>query len=95
MQESRRFCNFLRDDLAESTLGSLRLDLTTVVNKLDKAFKMARKNNEDRSGLLNKECERLREGSNKLRQLVGLIQEKIDGCEGAMGVYSGKERHKV
>jgi hypothetical protein len=76
-------------------LGSLRLDLSTTINKFDKAFKIARKNNEDRSGMLNKDCENLRESTNKLRNLVGLIQSKIDNCEVAMGVYSGKEKHKV
>lgn len=49
MKESRRYCNFLKDDLGESTLGSMRLDLATTINKFDKAFKIARKNNEDRS----------------------------------------------
>lgn len=70
MKESRRYCNFLRDDLGESTLGSMRLDLATTINKFDKAFKIARKNNEDRSEALNKDCERLRESSNKLKSLV-------------------------
>jgi hypothetical protein len=73
----------------------MRLDLATTINKFDKAFKITRKNNEDRSEAMNKDCERLREGSSRLKHLVETIKEKIDNCEGAMGLYSGKERHKV
>ncbi len=73
----------------------MRLDLTTTINKFDKAFKIARKNNEDRSEALNKDCERLRESSNRLKKMLETIKEKIDNCEGAMGLYSGKEKQKV
>jgi hypothetical protein len=90
MEESRRYCNFLRDDLGESQLGSLRLELATAINKFDKGFKLARKNYEDRSELLNKDCSNLRESTNKLKQMAALIQQKIDKCEQAMGIYSGK-----
>jgi len=81
MEESRRYCNFLREDLGESQLGSLRLDLVTTINKFDKGFKLARKNNEERSELLDKDCRHLRESTNKLKLMVALIQEKMDKCE--------------
>jgi hypothetical protein len=90
MKESRRFCNFLRDDLGESALGSMRLDLLTTINKFDKFFKISKKNDEDRSRMLNLDCDRLRESTASLKGMVSAIQAKIDRCEGVMGVYSGK-----
>ena len=66
------------------------MDLTAQANKLDKAFKIAKKHDEDRSQHIKNDCDRLREGSKKLRALMALLQSKADQCESIMGIYSGK-----
>jgi hypothetical protein len=50
----------LKDDLAESTLGSLKLDLASSIGKFNKSFKLSKKNDEDRSKALNFDCQKLR-----------------------------------
>ena len=56
----------------------LRLELMTTVNKFDKAFKVARKHDEDRSRALQFDCGKLREGSAHLKSLAAVIEAKLD-----------------
>jgi len=53
-------------------------------------FKISRKHNEDRSQQIKRDCDLLREGSKKLKGMMGVLQGKLDQCETVMGVYSGK-----
>ena len=73
----------------------LSLELTGQANKLDKTFKLAKKYDEDRNLALKKECDALTKSSVQLRSMVSSLQAKLDGLENVMGIYSGKERHKV
>ena len=50
----------------------------TTVNKFDKAFKVARKHDEDRSRALQTDCSRVREGSAHLKSLAAVIEAKLD-----------------
>ena len=95
MQESRRYTNFLKDELGESQLGLLKLELSTDINKFEKSFKLSKKHNEDRTQQIKKDCDLLREGSNKLKGMMSHLQSKIDKCESFMGIYSGKEKHRL
>ena len=74
MQESRRYTNFLKDELGESQLGLLKLELSTEMNKFDKSFKLAKKHNEDRTQQIKKDCDLLREGSRKLKGMMNHLQ---------------------
>ena len=64
-------------------------------NKLDKAFKLGKKYDEDRSLALKKDCDALQASTNNLRGLTSTLQAKMDNLETVMGIYSGKEKHKV
>jgi hypothetical protein len=72
-KESRRYGNFLKEDLGVNTLGSLRFDLQTVISKFDKTFKLSKKNDEDRSHALNLDCHKLRESSTNLKSIVSTL----------------------
>lgn len=76
--------------MAESQLGMLKLQLNTEVNKMDKAFKLAKKHNEDRTQYLKNDCDGLLKGSRKMKGLLSHLQIKLDKCESVMGLYSGK-----
>lgn len=95
MQESRRYTNFLKDELGESQLGMLKLELSTEINKFEKTFKLAKKHNEDRTHQIKKDCDLLRDGSKKLKGMMAHLQAKMDQCESFMGIYSGKEKHRL
>ena len=73
----------------------LNLELTGQANKLDKTFKLAKKYDEDRSLALKKDCDCLLKSTQNLRSMCSLLQAKLDNLENVMGIYSGKERHKV
>ena len=64
-------------------------------NRLDKTFKLAKKYDEDRTLALKKDCDALRQSSISLRNLCSLLQSKMDNLENVMGIYSGKEKHKL
>ncbi len=83
----------MKDDLGESKLGMLKLELQTTVNKFDKMFKMSKKHDEDRSQQIKVDSDRARESSKKLVKMMALLQSKIDNCERVMGISSGKEKH--
>jgi hypothetical protein len=82
----------LRDDLGEGQLGSLRMGLMAQVNKLERMFKLGRKNDEDRSAGLKADCGRLRESSKKLKSTMEELSNRMNNCETVMGIYSGKEK---
>ena len=73
----------------------LNLELTGQANKLDKTFKLAKKYDEDRCLALKKDCDSLMKNTQELRSMCSTLQAKLDGLENVMGIYSGKERHKV
>lgn len=73
----------------------IKLELSTELNKFEKTFKLAKKHNEDRTQLIKKDCDLLREGSRKLKGMMVQLQAKIDQCESFMGIYSGKEKHRL
>lgn len=54
-------------------------------------FKISKKNDEERSQRVKVDCDRLREGTKKLRNMVAWLQKKTDNCETMMGTYTGKE----
>lgn len=56
----------------------LKLDLMTTINKFDKAFKLSKKHDEDRSHALQMDCDKLRESSSHLKSLALAIQQKLD-----------------
>ena len=56
----------------------LKLELMTTVNKFDKAFKLSRKHDEDRSRALQMDCDKLRESTTHLKSLSSRIQSKLD-----------------
>ncbi len=56
---------------------------------------MSKKHDEDRNQQIKVDCDRLREGSKKLKGMVSLLQSKMDQCEIVMGIYSGKEKHRL
>jgi hypothetical protein len=62
---------------------------------LEKYFKLSKKNDEDRSKALKVDCDRLRESSRALLAKMSELSTRMDNCETAMGIYSGKEKHKV
>lgn len=64
--------------------------MQTNINKLEKMFKLSKKHDEDRNQQIKVDCDHLREGSKKLKGMMGLLQTKIDECERTMGIYSGK-----
>lgn len=68
----------------------LKLQLQTEANKLDKAFKVAKKHDEDRSQHLKNNCDGLLKSSRRMKGLLSQLQSKLDKCESVMGVYSGK-----
>lgn len=76
--------------MTESQLGMIKLQLNTEVNKLDKAFKLAKKHNEDRTQYLKNDCDGLLKRSRKMKGMLSLLQTKLDKCESVMGLYSGK-----
>ena len=76
--------------MGESQLGMLRLQLTTEANKLEKAFKLAKKHDEDRTQYLKNDCDGLLKTRRKMKALLGHLQTRLDKCESVMGVYSGK-----
>jgi hypothetical protein len=73
----------------------LKLELSTELNKFEKMFKLSKKHNEDRTLQVKKDCDLLREGSRKLKGMMSHLQSKIDQCETFMGIYSGKEKHRL
>jgi len=58
-------------------------------------FKIARKHDEDRTNALKVDCDKLRESTGGLKSMMSTLQNKIDACENVMGIYSGKEKHKI
>jgi hypothetical protein len=52
----------------------LKLELSTEVNKFEKSFKLSKKHDEDRSQQVKMDCDKLREGSKKLKSMLGLLQ---------------------
>jgi seryl-tRNA synthetase len=85
----------LKDDLLERQLAELRNNLQLQVNKLDKLFKVSKKNDEDHTKTLKLDCDRLRESTQGLKQTLNLLVNKLDHCENVMGIYSGKEKHRL
>lgn len=90
MQESRRFANFLREDLGDRGLGESKNNLMLKINNLDKYSKMSRVANEERTTLMKEDCQRLKDSSTNLKQLMQSLCERVDNLEYAMGIYSGK-----
>lgn len=68
----------------------LKLQLHTEANKLDKAFKVAKKHDEDRTQYLKSNCDGLLKSSRKMKALLSQLHSRLDKCESVMGVYSGK-----
>lgn len=58
-------------------------------------FKLSKKHDEDRNQQIKVDCDHLREGSKKLKGMVALLQSRMDQCEIVMGIYSGKEKHRL
>ena len=81
--------------MGESKLGMLNLELMGQANKLDKTFKLSKKYDEDRSKAIKKDCDALLASSQNLRSLTNILKSKIDSLENIMGIYSGKEKHKI
>ena len=73
----------------------LNLELMGQANKLEKAFKLGKKYDEDRCLAIKKDCDSLRASTTNLRSLCSTLQSKMDKLENVMGIYSGKEKHKV
>lgn len=73
----------------------MNLELMGQANKLDKTFKLAKKYDEDRSKALKKDCDALQASSKNLKAMTSLLQQKLDNLENVMGIYSGREKHKV
>ena len=71
------------------------MELQTSANKLEKTFKIAKKHDEDRGRQLKLDCDQLKESSKKLKGMMELLASKLDNCERVMGLYSGKEKHKL
>lgn len=60
MQESRRFVNFLNEDLGERLLiGQHKNNLMLKINTLDKMAKMMKLSNEERTQILKDDCQKL------------------------------------
>lgn len=60
MKDSRRYCNFLKDDLGEAQLGMLKLELQNAVSKLSKTLRMEKQHDEERSQQIKIDCDKLR-----------------------------------
>ena len=65
------------------------------INNRDKFAKMVRTANEERTERLKNDCQRLHDSSIRLKNLMEQINGRIDSIEFTMGIYSGKEKHKV
>lgn len=78
MQESRRFTNFLKEDLGERLLGDHKQNLTLKINVLDKYAKLTRKDNEDRTQRLKEDCQALNESSIQIARMLANIAERVD-----------------
>ena len=61
-------------------MGLERLKLQQDINKLDKMFRLARKHNEDRTQNIKVDCDRLREGSKKLRSMTAQLRDRLERC---------------
>ena len=73
----------------------LKLELSGQANQLDKMFKLSRNHDEEKSRALKADCDALTKSSRDLRHMMGELMLRVDKCEQVMGIYSGKEKHKV
>ena len=77
--------------MGESQLGSTKMKLQMETQLLQKAFRMAKNEDEERSQQVKMDCDRLRQGTKQLTAMVALLHRKTDQCETVMGSYTGKE----
>lgn len=58
-------------------------------------FKISKTHDEERTQALKVDCDKLRKSSQDIQATMALLQKKMDNCEAVMGMYSGKEKHKI
>ena len=56
---------------------------------------MVRKVNEDRTQHLKDDCQKLNDSSIRIKNLMDSLLKRADQIEYTMGIYSGKEKHKL
>ena len=76
-------------------LGDHKQKLMLKINGLDKQTKLIRKEKEDKSNKINIDCQNLSNSSPQRKKMLRGLEERIDLMKNTMGMYSGKEKHKV
>ena len=77
-QESRRFTNFLREDLGDRLAMESKNNLMAKINALDKYSKMSRLANEQRTQQLKDDCQALHDSSINLKNFMYSLSQRVD-----------------